>query len=247
MIPRFVCCATQRRRAWRRLPRNHRGDAQPLASRKAPSSGSRDKISAPNAAFANGALVHALNYDPARTDVGHLGVVCLVAPLAMAEAIGGLPATVPRCLGCGLRDIGAYDCRNRHDRPAPERESPVRSGYELFRRRRGAGRVLGLNAEKMGSTLGLALMQMAGSRQVVLSGDPPAKAIYGAFLNQAGSPAERLSGLSQGLGADCDVIGEPAGLYPMIYGNQYNPDELTEELGSKFLLNEVEFKPWPTM
>jgi hypothetical protein len=27
-------------------------------------------------------------------------------------------------------------------------------------------------------------MQMSGSRQVVLSGDPPAKAIYGAFPNR---------------------------------------------------------------
>src|SRR3990172_8235203 len=47
-----------------------------------------EKVSAPNAAFANGALVHALNYDPIGTHVGHLGVVCLAAPLAMAEAVG---------------------------------------------------------------------------------------------------------------------------------------------------------------
>ena len=54
--------------------------------------GTPDKVSAPNAAFANGALVHALNYDPIGGGIGHVGVVCLVAPLAMAEAIGGSPA-----------------------------------------------------------------------------------------------------------------------------------------------------------
>src|SRR5436190_1411138 len=48
------------------------------------------KVSAPNAAFANGALVHALNYDPISAEIGHVGIVCLAAPLAMAEAIGGV-------------------------------------------------------------------------------------------------------------------------------------------------------------
>jgi 2-methylcitrate dehydratase PrpD len=108
----------------------------------------------------------------------------------------------------------------------------------------GAGRVLGLDAEKMASALGLALMQMSGSRQIVLAGDPPAKAIYGAFPNQAGVLAALLS--REGLGAECDIVGEPAGLYPMIYGGACDPGTLTEGLGSQFLLNEVEFKPWPT-
>jgi 2-methylcitrate dehydratase PrpD len=108
----------------------------------------------------------------------------------------------------------------------------------------GAGRVLGLDAAQMRSALGLALMQMSGSRQIVLSGDPPAKAIYGAFPNQAGVLAALLS--KQGLKADCDIIGEPAGLYPMIYGGQCDLDALTGGLGAQFLLNEVEFKVWPT-
>jgi 2-methylcitrate dehydratase PrpD len=104
--------------------------------------------------------------------------------------------------------------------------------------------VLGLDAEKMANALGLALMQMSGSRQIVLSGDPPAKAIYGAFPNQAGVLAALLS--REGLGAACDIVGEPAGLYPMIYGGTCDRGVLTEGLGSQFLLNEVEFKPWPT-
>jgi 2-methylcitrate dehydratase PrpD len=96
----------------------------------------------------------------------------------------------------------------------------------------------------MRSALGLTLMQMAGSRQVVLSGDPPAKAIYGAFPNQAGVLAALLA--KQGLGADSDVIGGPAGLYSMIYGGQCDLNVLTGGLGTEFLLNDVEFKPWPT-
>ena len=80
----------------------------------------------------------------------------------------------------------------------------------------------------MESALGLALMQMSGSRQIVLSGDPPAKAIYGAFPNQAGVMAALLA--KEGLGAKCDVFGPPAGLYAAIYGGDCVASVLSEEL-----------------
>jgi 2-methylcitrate dehydratase PrpD len=108
----------------------------------------------------------------------------------------------------------------------------------------GAGRILGLDVDAMESALGLALMQMSGSRQVVLSGDPPAKAIYGAFPNQAGVLAALLA--KEGLGAKCDIFGPPAGLYAAIYGGDCVASVLSEELGDRFLLDDVEFKPWPT-
>ena len=48
--------------------------------------GTGKKVAAHNAAFANGALVHALNYDCGGEPIGHMGVVCFVAPFAVAEA-----------------------------------------------------------------------------------------------------------------------------------------------------------------
>src|SRR5262245_53264559 len=203
------------------------------------------KVSAPNAAFANGALVHALNYDPIGSEIGHVGVVCLVAPLAVAEAIGGLPGReflTASAVACEISARITAAIARTGRRPSEKFLSGQLLSY--FGAAVGAARVLGLDAAQMRSALGLALMQMAGSRQVVLSGDPPAKAIYGAFPNQAGVLAALLS--QQGLGADCDIVGEPAGLYPMIYGGECDLKVLTKGLGEKFLLNEVEFKPWPT-
>ena len=202
------------------------------------------KVSAPNAAFANGALVHALNYDPIGSEIGHAGVVCLAAPLAMAEATGGVSGReflVASAVACEVSARMTAAIARTGRRPSEKFLSGQLMSY--FGAAAGAGRVLGLDAKKMASTLGLALMQMSGSRQIVLSGDPPAKAIYGAFPNQAGVLAALLS--QQGLGAACDIVGEPAGLYPMIYGGACDPTALTEGLGSQFLLNEVEFKPWP--
>jgi 2-methylcitrate dehydratase PrpD len=203
------------------------------------------KISAPNAAFANGALVHALNYDPIAEQIGHIGVVGLVAPLAMSEAIGGLTGAeflAASAVACEVSARITAAIARTGRRPSEKFLSGQLLSY--FGAAAGAGRVLRLNAAQMRSALGLALMQMAGSRQVVLCGDPPAKAIYGAFPNQAGVLAALLS--KQGLGADCDIVGEPAGLYPMIYGSECDLNALTEGLGKNFLLNEVEFKLWPT-
>ena len=207
--------------------------------------GSATKVSAPNAAFANGALVHALNYDPISAEIGHVGVVCLAAPLAMAEAIGGLSGAeflAASAVACEVSARITAAIARAGRRPGEKFLSGQVLSY--FGAAAGAGRVLGLDAMQMRSAFGLALMQVAGSRQVVLSGDPPAKAIYGAFPNQAGVLAALLS--RQGLGADCDIVGEPAGLYPMIYGGEWDAGTLTEGLGVKFLLQQAEFKPWPT-
>ena len=207
--------------------------------------GTGDKVSAPNAAFANGALVHALNYDPIGGEIGHVGVVCLVAPLAMAEASGrisGAEFVVASAVACEVSARITAAIARTGRRPSEKFLSGQLLSY--FGAAAGAGRILKLNAAQMRSALGLTLMQMAGSRQVVLSGDPPAKAIYGAFPNQAGVLAALLA--KQGLGADCDVIGGAAGLYPMIYGGQCDLNALTGGIGKEFLLNDVEFKPWPT-
>lgn len=203
------------------------------------------KVAPANAAFANGALVHALNYDPIGSEIGHVGVVGLAAPLALAEAVGGVTGKdfiAASAVACEVTARITSAIARTGRRPSEKFLSGQLLNY--FGAAAGAGRVLRLNAAQMRSALGLALMQMAGSRQIVLCGDPPAKAIYGAFPNQAGVLAALLS--QEGLGADYDFIGAPAGLYPMIYGGDCDADILTDGLGTRFLFEEVEFKPWPT-
>jgi 2-methylcitrate dehydratase PrpD len=95
----------------------------------------------------------------------------------------------------------------------------------------------------MESALGLALMQMAGSRQVIFGGDPPAKSIYGAFPAQAGVLSAQLAKV--GLDARCDLFGPPAGLYPAIYGNEFDLATISRDLFGSYAFMDTEFKPWP--
>lgn len=206
--------------------------------------GLQKKLAAPNAAFVNGALVHALNYDPIGGEIGHIGIVCLAAPFAMAEAVGGvsgkefLTSSVAACEITARVTAAVVRAQGN-----PGDKFLAGQALSYFGAAVGAGRVLNLDIAEMHSALGLALMQMSGSRQIVLGGDPPAKAVFGAFPNHGGVMAALLA--RAGLRATCDVFGEPAGLYAMIYNSECDPKALTEGLGRDFWLMQAEFKPWP--
>jgi 2-methylcitrate dehydratase PrpD len=207
--------------------------------------GCPDKVAAPNAAFANGALAHALNYDPIGAQVGHVGVVCLSAPLAIAEAVGGISGRTFVTAAVVAAEITARitaAIARTGRRPSEKFLAGQLLGY--FGAGAGAGKVLGLTAAEMHSVFGLALMQASGSMQVTMGGDPPAKAIYGAFPNQGGVLAALLS--KAGLRANCDALEGRAGLYQMLYGGDCDVRALREGLDAKFLFMETQIKPWPT-
>lgn len=203
------------------------------------------KVGAPNAAFANGALAHALNFDPIGADVGHLGVVCLAAPLAAAEAAGRVSGQTFLASCAAACEVTARTTAAiaRLGRP-PGGKVLAGQLFGYFGAAAGAGRALGLGETAMRDAFGLALMQAAGSMQVVLEGDPPAKAIYGGFPNQAGVQAALLA--RAGLGAACDALAGPAGVYGLFHDGAFDADALTGGLGEAFLLMEAQFKPWPT-
>jgi 2-methylcitrate dehydratase PrpD len=202
-----------------------------------------DKVPALMAALANGGMAHALNYDAG--GAGHLGLL-VPAPLAAAEQVGGVSGQqLLAGLAAGVEltarlAVAARSGASSHTRGAALEGQVL--GY--FGTAAGAGRVLGLDVRAMHSALGLALMQAAGTMQVVLDGDPPAKAIYAAFANHGGMLASLLA--KQGLGAECAAIEGAAGLYALYYEGRYDGSVLAAGLGEQYYLLGTSFKPWPT-
>ena len=203
--------------------------------------GTGKKVAAPHAAFANGALTHALNYDAIGPEVGHVGVVCLPAPLAVAQAhgISGSEFLVAAAVAAEVtaRVTGAMALSG----PSKTFLAGQLLGY--FGAAAGAARALRLGARETHSALGLALMQASGSMQVVLAGDPPAKAIYGAFPNHGGVLAALLA--HAGIGAEVQALEGRAGLYGLFCGGEYQRERLIGGLGEDFRLLGTAFKPWP--
>lgn len=200
-----------------------------------------DKAPGLMAALVNGGLAHALNYDAG--GAGHLGVIP-TAPLAAAERAhsSGKELLAALAAGCETTARLATAVSNAHGVNDAVLEGQV-LGY--FGCATGAGRALRLDEHQMQSALGLAVMQAAGSRQVsVVGGEPPAKAIYGAFPNHGGMLSALLS--RHGLGAECDAIDGKAGLFALFYNNAYDGEALSAGLGERYDLERVSFKPWPT-
>ncbi len=207
--------------------------------------GTSEKTSAVMAALANGATVHALNYDAIGARGGHPGAFGLTAPLAVAERVGNVNgrefiASLVAGVEVEMRAVAALieagvDTRQNF------LEGQVLSyvGATLS-----AGRVLHLDPEQMDSALGLMLMQVSGTRQVVLYGDPPSKGIYAAFPNQGGVLSALMA--KEGLEGRCLAIEGQAGLFNMFYNGVYAPEALRDGLGERFHILETVFKPWAT-
>ncbi len=203
------------------------------------------KVSMANAAFANGALAHALNYDAVGPTTGHVGAIALTPALAAAEAFAPVDgrtflAAVAAAAEVTARTISAV--ANGGGRVSPRILSGQYFGY--LGAAAGAGRILGLDAQAMHSAFGLAAMQAAGSRQVLIGGDVPAKAIYAAFPNQVGALAALLA--RAGLDARFDVLEGEAGLFGIAADGRFDAPTLTADLGRRFLFLDAQFKPWPT-
>ena len=195
------------------------------------------------AALVNGALVHALNFDPVGARSGHTGVACMAAPFAMAEARGasgrGLVTAAIVAAEISARITCAIVAAGR--RPSDKFLGGQLLSY--FGAAAGAAHLMGLDAERMESALCLALMQASGSRQVIFGGDAPAKSIYGAFPAAGAITAALLAGA--GLDARCDLFGAPAGLYASFYGGGIDTAGITAGLYEHYAFMDAEFKPWP--
>lgn len=195
------------------------------------------------AAFVNGALVHALNFDAIGTGTGHTGVACVAAPLAFAEDLNcsGADFLTSAIVAAEVSARITLVVSEAGRKPSEKFLSGQLLSY--FGAAAGCARLARLNTDQTVSALGLAMMQMAGSRQVIMGGDPPAKSVYGAFPAHAGVLAAQLA--QAGLDASCDLFGPPAGLYNAIYGNDFELAPLSRGLFAAYEFLDSEFKPWP--
>jgi 2-methylcitrate dehydratase PrpD len=204
-----------------------------------------DRLPAPWAALVNGGMAQAMNYADTAADGGHLGPTTVPAALAAAERVGGVSG---RDFLAALAAGAELHARVAAAARVAWGEWPVKPlrtqlwGY--FSGAVCAGRVLGLDAARMHSALGLALMQASGTMQIVWGGDPPAKAIYAAFPNHGGVLSALLA--EEGLGAGCAGVFEgEAGLFALYHEGRYQASLLYGGLGERWHLLGTRFKPWP--
>jgi 2-methylcitrate dehydratase PrpD len=207
------------------------------------------KVPAPNAAQVNASMAHALDYDDTGDGPTHQSVVIFPAALAMAERQGkvtGKDFITAYALGCDM--MGRLGQAFRGGVKGPTVGGHPGAGWHLtalygyFATAGVAGKLMGLDAEKMINAFGIAYHQCSGNGQCVTEG-ALTKRMGPGFSARGGIVAALMA--EKGItGAHESLEGE-VGLFNLYHKGEYDPKPLTAELGKRFAGLNAQMKPYP--
>lgn len=200
------------------------------------------KIPCVNAAQINATMIHALDYDDTHdAAVLHAGVTAVPTAFAVAERLGGVDGrklitaialavdfTARLCLAnkVSMKDLGWH----------------YTALHGNFNAAAVAGKLLELDEETLVSAFGLAYHQAGGNLQFIADGALAKRAGAG-FSARNGIMAVLMA--QKGITGAKNVLQGRHGLYNVYHRGEYNPETLTANLGEKFEVINLSFKPYP--
>jgi len=200
------------------------------------------KVPSPLAALANGTMAHAWDFDDTHDQaVLHAGVSVIPAALAIAERKGRVRGRDFLCaVVLGIEMVCRMGMATKF--------GPNTTGWMLtplygyFGAAAAAGKILGLDAEKMPNALGIAYSQAAGNVQCVLDG-ALTKRIQAGFAAQGGVVAALLA--QKGVTGAREILQGRFGLYNVYQRGDLILEPLIGGLGENFAVENLSFKPYP--
>jgi 2-methylcitrate dehydratase PrpD len=203
------------------------------------------KAPAPWAAFVNGSLGHMLDYDDV-SDGGHVSISTIPPGFAVAEKLGGVSGK-----NFLTAVVAGTDIHTRLSLAIDIPDWTMAEGWfatQLFGFISGsatAGRLLGLDPEKMENALGIGYNQMSGSRQMAVGAATHMRAMQAGFSGQAATAGAEMA--RRGIIGDKEFLEGRYGMFHN-YVRTGTPDwdAVIGELGTRFpLLKTHGFKVWP--
>ncbi len=193
------------------------------------------------AAFVNGSLAHAMDYDDQTDEPPHHPTAGnFPAALAIAERIGrvsGKDFITAIALG---NDLGVRLAAAIGGKVIMNYPWFYITTFGIFTAAAAAGKILGLSEEKMLNALGIALHRVVGINEAVFAPDSDIRAIRDSFTNKGGVLSALMA--EKGISACKDAIEK---LYKVFFGGEYDPQALTSDLGKRFRGAEASLKFWP--
>jgi 2-methylcitrate dehydratase PrpD len=206
--------------------------------------GTDEHVSAPLAAFANGALAHALDYEDAYDGAPlHPNAAQVPAALAMAQHLGNVSG---RQLLVALIVGADVTCRLG----LALETSPEKWGWypppllNTFGAATAAGRLASLSAAQMIDAWSLAMCQNSISKEFKRTADSTLRAVREAFPAQAGWTGAALA-RAGARGFDHPLESE-SGFFGLYAGGRYHRGRLMRDSGIVFEGANVSYKPWPS-
>jgi len=202
------------------------------------------KASPAAAAFANGSLAHALDFEDAfDLAPGHPNASLVPALLALAQLRA--PVDGKQFL-TALAAGGDLSCRvglalRRRMEEGGWYPPPITAGVGAAC---GAGRLLGLSAEGVLDCLSLALCQVTMPGEIMHSRRTVLRAVREAFPAQAAVQSALLAEAGVA-GFETPVEGK-GGLYKLYAEGQFEPADLLDGLGERYWIERLTFKRWPS-
>lgn len=202
--------------------------------------GSGGKVPSWMAALANGTLAHSLGYDDFHESANvHPGVTVVPASLAVAEREGkvsGKEFLTAVVLGIDL------SCRLSLAAPKSKGWDPTAlCGY--FGAAAAASKILGLKEGGIQNALGIAYSQAAGNTQASTDG-ALTRRMQAGFASMGGVLSALLAG--KGITGAANSLEGEFGFYQVYHQGRYDQAALTSELGKRFEVSNLSFKPYPS-
>ncbi|HEX6142173.1 MAG TPA: MmgE/PrpD family protein [Geminicoccaceae bacterium] len=216
-------------------------EALGLAAGRASVLGDAASYAPPGAALANGALAHSLDFDDTHGPSSlHPSAPVLPAALAAAEMTGASGTD----LLAGV--IAGYEVITRISMALPPGEHYARGFHPTatcgaFGATAAAGRVMGLDAERIGHGFGIALSQAAGSLQFLENG---------AWTKRFQVGAAAMAGLVAATFASRGYIGAAEALEGRLgflkgHAPAPDPERVVAHLGERWETMRIAVKPYP--
>lgn len=199
-----------------------------------------DKVSPPEAAFANSVLMHALDFDDTLdSSAMHTHVSALPAALALAEARGrvsGKELITAVVLGVDVT------CRIASAITTPL--SWIRTATcGSFGAAAAAAKTLGMREHEVLNTLGIVYSQTAGNAQCLVDGGL-VKRMQPGFSARSAVLSAALA--STGITGAINVFEGEYGFYNLYERGKVNPERATENVGDQFGVMDLSIKPYPS-
>jgi 2-methylcitrate dehydratase PrpD len=216
------------------------------------------KVPAPMAAQANANVGHALDFDDVHDlAVMHPAVVTVSTCMAVAESLGGVNGRdfintvaigVDMICRLALAAWPGYDPAVPETRNKAFQSERVKAGWHFttlmgyLASAGSAGKLLGLDEDRMVNAFGIAYHQCAGNHQGRDDGTHT-KRLGPGFAARAGVASALMA--QKGITGARNSLEGHMGLYKMFFQGGYDRETLIRDLGSHFEGVNVSFKPYP--
>jgi 2-methylcitrate dehydratase PrpD len=196
------------------------------------------------AAFGNGALAHALDYEDVFDAAPcHPNAASLPAGLAIAQHLRGVAGSeflAAAALGCDIAcrtSLGAGGTLAARGWYPPPLLSALGAASAV-------ARLLGAGERQVTDSWSLVLLQLGSPGDIGSDGTTSIRATREAFSASAAVTAAMLA--ADGVRGFADPLGGATGFFRQYAGITAPADVLLEDLGERFFVEELSFKPWPS-